>query len=373
MKQIDVKKREIWADYVKFIAIYLMAVCHFNLNSDAARQFIWIFHMPVFFLISGYFDKGLPFSKVLMIKNIKALIIPYFFFSILNISICWISPYLHPESYHNGTILQSFGKAILGMFLMEDLVRPYAFMPFLAGWFLIALFQIKILFSVLVTCWDKYKIAIPPIIMGIASLVYWHFPFFSVDSAALGLTFYIVGYLIKRYSLLDYIKNPISFFLFLFTLAYLYFIGMQNGIINIDGGEWGNSLIMFYVNGIIGSLGCIFLSKSINFNIPFISEGGRSTLSILGIHGFVGVVGKTFCVAILGYSPRAFPIMTSLIIGVIAMIIGIYVHRILFEYLPWSIGQEKDKLNANYSSNKESSMVILQEAENEKVSSSLYK
>lgn len=56
------KEREIWADYVKVIAIYLMVLCHFNLNSEIGKQFIWIFHMPVFFLISGYFDKGLPFS-----------------------------------------------------------------------------------------------------------------------------------------------------------------------------------------------------------------------------------------------------------------------------------------------------------------------
>ena len=28
------KEREIWADYVKVIAIYLMVLCHFNLNSE---------------------------------------------------------------------------------------------------------------------------------------------------------------------------------------------------------------------------------------------------------------------------------------------------------------------------------------------------
>lgn len=53
-------KREVWADYVKALAIFLMVLGHFNLNSEASEQFIYMFHMPVFFLISGYFDKGMP-------------------------------------------------------------------------------------------------------------------------------------------------------------------------------------------------------------------------------------------------------------------------------------------------------------------------
>lgn len=84
------KEREIWADYVKAIAIYLMVLCHFNLNSEIGKQFIWIFHMPVFFLISGYFDKGLPFSMDILKKDFRTLIIPYFFFSVCNLTICWV-------------------------------------------------------------------------------------------------------------------------------------------------------------------------------------------------------------------------------------------------------------------------------------------
>lgn len=52
-------KREVWADCVKALAIFLMVLCHFNLSSEISKQFIYMFHMPVFFLISGYFDKGL--------------------------------------------------------------------------------------------------------------------------------------------------------------------------------------------------------------------------------------------------------------------------------------------------------------------------
>lgn len=343
----NIKEREIWADYVKAIAIYLMVLCHFNLNSEIGKQFIWIFHMPVFFLISGYFDKGLPFSMDILKKDFRTLIIPYFFFSVCNLTICWVSPYLHPESYHNGTVLQSFGKAVLGMFLMDDVVRPYAFMPCLAAWFLAALFEIKITFALLVICWQKCKILIVPIFLLIAALVYWHFPFFSIDSAGLGLVFYFVGFLFKRFSLCRLIKNYSAWLLFVLTLVYLWFVGMKNGIINIDGGEWGNSVIMLYINGVVGSICCIALSKMITIDIPFISEIGRSTLSILGTHGFIGIVGKTFCVALLHYSPRDFPIMASVFLSIIALIFGVYVHRFLSKYYPIAIGQIKKNNEKN--------------------------
>lgn len=338
----SIKKREIWADYVKFIAIYLMVLCHFNLNSESGRQFIWIFHMPVFFLISGYFDKGINFSYGLVKKNFKTLIIPYFFFSVCNLTICWVSPYLHPEIYHNGTIIQSLGKAVIGMFLMDDVVRPYAFMPCLAAWFLAALFEIRILFSIIILCWRKNKVAILPIIILVIVSVYWHFPFFSVDSAGLGFLFYVIGYLCKRYSLFDYIKGVQALLLSVLLFVYLYFIGMKNGIINIDGGEWGNSIVMFYINGFIGSLCCIALSKSVSLNIPFVSEAGRSTITILGTHGAVGIIGKTFCVAVLHYSPRDFPIMASLLLSIIAVIVGVYVHRFLSKHIPWAVGQKNN-------------------------------
>ena len=142
--------RILWADQAKALAIWLMVICHFGLPYPKIVKFICIFHMPLFFFISGYFDKGTSLNLTYVKKCFKALIVPYFFFSICAFSICWVSPYLHPELYNNDGLPKTFLKAFVGMFLMEDRVRPYAFMPLGPLWFLVALFEVKILFSLMI-------------------------------------------------------------------------------------------------------------------------------------------------------------------------------------------------------------------------------
>ena len=201
-----------------------MVLCHFGLRPFSAVLYINIFHMPLFFLVSGYFDKGESITWSLVKKNVRQLMVPYFFFSICSFSICWISPYLHPEIYHNGSMSQTFLKAFVGMFLMEDQVRPYAFMPTGALWFLVSMFEIRILFSLICFCWRKFKVGVALIAATCYLLVYIHFPFFSFDSAALSLPFYIIGFAMKRYSILEFKMNRWQKFCNSTNMLWLYLV-----------------------------------------------------------------------------------------------------------------------------------------------------
>lgn len=333
-----------WADYTKAFAIWLMVLCHFGLRPESLVEFIYVFHMPVFFLISGYFDKGSPISIELIKTCFKKLLVPYFFFSLCSFSICWISPYIHPELYHHGTLPQTFLKAFVGMFLMEDQVRPYAFMPTGALWFLVALFNIKIVFSTLCLCWDKFKLGI--LIIGVIGfvVVYYAFPFFSLDSAFISIPFYFVGYIIKKYRLLDWVKNRwgmlgISALCWLYTAS----IGVRNGFINIDGSVMGHNVLFFYLNGLIGSLACIYFFKFINIENNYLQKIGAGSLTILGTHGYINKLATVIGVLILGVAPSEIPLWYIVLSSIIALFFGVYVEKSLFKYCPAMIGKFKHR------------------------------
>jgi hypothetical protein len=56
-------KRVEWIDLAKFIAISLMVMGHLGLPKPAARL-IHVFHMPVFFLLSGYCFNEIKHRKI---------------------------------------------------------------------------------------------------------------------------------------------------------------------------------------------------------------------------------------------------------------------------------------------------------------------
>lgn len=49
-----IKKREQWADILKGIGAILVVIGHLVLYEGNAKVYIYSFHMPLFFFISGY-------------------------------------------------------------------------------------------------------------------------------------------------------------------------------------------------------------------------------------------------------------------------------------------------------------------------------
>lgn len=75
-----VKYRSICVDIAKGIGIFLVVLGHTTENEDL-RQWIYSFHMPLFFLISGiFFDTSIKG----LLKKVVRLTIPYFAFALLS-------------------------------------------------------------------------------------------------------------------------------------------------------------------------------------------------------------------------------------------------------------------------------------------------
>jgi fucose 4-O-acetylase-like acetyltransferase len=147
-----------WADQVKAICIILMVFCHAGCthgNMDLLK-FIYIFHMPLFFFVSGYFDKGQCFSAILLKKMTIQLLIPYFIWGIAAFSICWSGPFFHPDHYNTYSLVSVITHGILGLLLMQNDVTPYSYLTYGPLWFLPALFFTKVAFSILIGIRDTH-------------------------------------------------------------------------------------------------------------------------------------------------------------------------------------------------------------------------
>lgn len=78
------KERVYWCDIAKSIGIFLMVCGHTSIPSIISN-WIYSFHMPLFFIISGFFfsKKGEGMLAPYIIRKVKSLLVPYFKYSIV--------------------------------------------------------------------------------------------------------------------------------------------------------------------------------------------------------------------------------------------------------------------------------------------------
>lgn len=337
------QNRIMWADQAKALAIALVAFGHYGMQHSEIIRFIYIFHVPVFFFISGYFDNASLFSIKLLNKYFRSLMVPYFFFSVCAILSLILSPLIHPGLYGFNDICRIMLKSIVGMFIMQDEVRPYALFPFGPLWFLVALFWVRILFSIAAKASSQSKY-----LGSIVLLIFWvvgyllNPKFFSLDSVAMAIPIYSCGYAARKYNVIEIVSNRwISFLLCITGALWLLFCGVKNGVVGMDGADYGGSFIMFYINAIVGSLTTIFFFKAIDLKWNWLSIIGASTLTILGTHGFVGTAFKTIGSMFFFQDTVCEPLWFEVFMACFAVFFGVYCQKLILRYRPEILGKRK--------------------------------
>lgn len=243
----EVKQRIVWIDWAKAILIYLMVVGH-CFPTPWQGTLIYAFHMPAFFLISGYLYRPHHWMK-----TVKSLLLPVAFFSCVNF------------------IIYAFPKLVKGTFdaghLLERLISPYwgghihftedPIILFPGVWFVFALFWGRMLmgdikcFSFVTKYW-KASLLLLVLFLIIEPFVLDHNPlraykwYLTVPS----LPFLLLGYGMKINI------RQFSIKAWMIGLASLVFaaVSLWNGRSEILSYTWGHSYIVYYLNAILGSL-----------------------------------------------------------------------------------------------------------------------
>lgn len=75
-------KRIAYIDFAKGIAIFLMVLCHCGLHNKFT-QWVYAFHMPLFFIVSGYFLHKSTVSFPIIKSLFEKLFIPYIVWALI--------------------------------------------------------------------------------------------------------------------------------------------------------------------------------------------------------------------------------------------------------------------------------------------------
>ena len=325
-----------WIDWAKAICIALVVMGHFNFNQSSFtyHSFIYAFHMPIFFLLSGYLHKTTPSFFDSLKKNIVSLIIPYIFFNILTFLIFTL-PLLLLGKITTLGLETSFQQFLIG--------GSFTF----AGptWFLICLFNIK-----LISCFIlKLKIYLQIIIstvFPILALVIEADLYFGLKPAFISIPFFVIGFHLKQQKLIEKIKDQFSleFTLFL-TSFFLLVIGNNiQGRVDIYKGILGEYPWLFYINALIGCFMVIMLCRMLNgIKSKFIRTISSATIVILGLHIFInGYVYKFVAkFGILIYSEFQINLPVLILMTIAVILILYYPIIFLQKYLPFFIGNRK--------------------------------
>ena len=133
-------------DIMKGILIILVVYGHCGLPLN---HFIYLFHVPVFFMISGYYIKPEYFENRISVreyfyKKIKSLWLPYFLFNGIGCLLNNFFVYIHFLKETDKKNVESIGIDILKTFLFRGGAKNIGG----ATWFLRTLFEVSIIFII---------------------------------------------------------------------------------------------------------------------------------------------------------------------------------------------------------------------------------
>lgn len=264
-------------DYSKGIGILLVILGHIYDGDNILANWIYSFHIPLFFIISGFllnFEKETSLKK-LFFKRFKTLIIPYIIFCTIN-------------------IVGNFILNNMSIFLLKvDILNISTLYGVYALWFLPALFISEFIFLFIKNkiIIRRNKVLLYMLILSnllILTLInkinvnYIVVKLITVLIRSIIALFFInIGY--YSYKFINTIDLKIYQIIILSIVSVSF--ALINGYVNLSGLIF-NNYFLYIFNSIIGAANIIFITKKIRSNRP-LSFFGKNTLIIMSTHQLI--------------------------------------------------------------------------------------
>lgn len=79
-------ERLAWVDTLRFLGMLAIYAGHFGSVGGQLHNFVWIYHVPLFFFVSGFFAKADDSLPKMALRLTRTLLAPYVFFALLSMT-----------------------------------------------------------------------------------------------------------------------------------------------------------------------------------------------------------------------------------------------------------------------------------------------
>ncbi|MBT8912844.1 acyltransferase family protein [Lactobacillus delbrueckii subsp. bulgaricus] len=347
------KKRIVWLDTTKGIAIITVLMGHMS-TGEQLRRYIYSFHMPLFFMISGillYYTGSYKKRtiKESILKLTQNLLYPYIMFSIIA-TVYAIS--VHVVKGRGAEVIASSitirfwqllfsGKvnSTIGI-LIQCICDTISFSGIKALWFLPTLFVGEILVITILKKCDSDKsigVAVMAVLIFLVALLivkqfyltnsrwskqitvaFLMYVVLIIIRDIIAATFILIGFYLAKIDLFNKL-NMMHGALFLVVDAIM---SQFNGV-DIFGGTIGN-IVLFYFNALVGSLAVVVFSKELLENIKILEYMGKNSLVIFATHQF----GVTSIANMLSTKISSNKIMVAILSDILLIMIELVIVQI---------------------------------------------
>lgn len=310
------KERLDYIDTAKGILIMTVVMGHI-FQAGYIHDFIYTFHMPAFFIISGMMlNYSHAYERPFLItlkKMVYTMVIPFFFFETCGclLYIIRFGANQNIFGFAYNTIHLNFNNGI--------------------NWYLFNLFIAELLFIIILKISNnKSFLVLTCIICTILGFVLPTYNSFLFISAR---TFICVSFLIIGYTFVNiFCKRNLP--VMIGASAITIVVSIINETVDLSGMQFSNPYL-YLLGSIAGTYALIQLCMYIS--IPIINYIGRNTLVIYGTHNIPYVlIGKQL--GIIDF--KSTPIFTGIILFFIVMAVEMPTIYIMTRFLPFLVGKK---------------------------------
>ncbi|MEE1182455.1 MAG: acyltransferase family protein [Treponema sp.] len=368
-----------WLDTAKCIGIFLVILGHLEVKTYgffSPKEWVYSFHMPLFFWLSGLTHKPCTFKDNLK-KSLRQLAVPYVFFYLVTwawwfVVSCLRHPEIYPDRFYDGIV-----KPLLGMFIANGYNTSLSTMANVPLWFLAGLFWCKLLFTLIDSLSAKHKKLVQVVLCAVLLTAAFVLKFykipelqtkvfgnikvstavrfipFSLGTLTLSYVFFFAGTLIKKWIFTNSVELPKKNLVSVMILCLVFGLisSIYNSRTDINSIKFGKDLLLFTTSAFAGIAFICALSVLISPVPAFFAFMGRNSITILAFHGiatglFVAVLKYGLHFESINTDTNPLDLLAAIGVSIVAFCLCAVPAYILEKWFPVLLGRKKSNLHS---------------------------